>query len=245
MTFLLTLLSEPIYLNCMLFTFTLESPEIQVEGRTIVGHMSKSDRDNEWVPSCFNLPHYPNVVTWEIPDCWVGVERWTDPELPPRDLDGRGQGEGWWFEAQVAMALVLWGYLHIQGREPVHGDEVDVVARTGDESPGGPLSRIVVEAKDWADGPVGETDIYRLIDAAHDCRSYPVIAYTTSLTSDARDLAIDRGVTRLPLYDILYSDRMRAARPPHPWAEDSGIPDVLSRGVDDDVAAHPVYERGE
>lgn len=204
--------------------------------------MSKSERDGKWTPTCLELPHYADVQTWDVPECWIGVERWTDPTLPPRDLDGRGQGEGWWLEAQVAMALVLWGYLHIEGREPVHGDEMDVVARAGDESSWVRLPRIVVEVKDWAEGLIGEEEIYRLTDAAQHCRSYPVLVHTAPLTSDAHDLAYNRSVTRISIYDILYSDRMRTVKPPHPWAENSGIPDVLAEGVDDDVANHPVYQ---
>lgn len=121
----------------------------------------------------------------------------TDREVPDRDeVDGRGEGQGWWLEERTAEAFERWGFrVATNGR--IWGQEVDVVA----SRPTG--ARFLAECKDYASTHITPRDVWRLLALAYSTGCKPVLVHSSPLTEGAAEICRYWRVTRITVADVL------------------------------------------
>ncbi|ELZ92821.1 hypothetical protein [Haloferax volcanii] len=129
-------------------------------------------------------------------------------EDPGRDVDGRGKGQGWWFETRGVEACRRWGYPEIAARQTIWGQEIDILAvdrrRHADDKPRYP--QLLIECRDHEDGKVTPRVVWRTITLAQTAGCRPAVMHTHPLTRPAREICQRWGVVVIPLRDVLHAD---------------------------------------
>lgn len=134
----------------------------------------------------------------------------SDREIPGRsEVDGRGEGMGWWLEERTAEAFRRWGFLVAQNGR-IWGQEVDVVAsrRT--------MGRYLVECKDYASAHVTPRDVWRLVALSYSIGAKPVLVHASPLTRGAAEICRYWRVTRITVADVLHREEMPSESRPRP-----------------------------
>lgn len=131
-----------------------------------------------------------------------------DTEIPARtEVDGRGEGQGWWLEQKAQEAFDRWG-LRTARNGRVWVQEVDVVAsrETG--------ARYLAECKDYQSAHVTPRDVWRLIALSLTVGARPVLIHSSPLTDGAAEICRYWRVVRIPVGDVLFAEEMpRPSRP--------------------------------
>lgn len=143
-----------------------------------------------------------------------GMASKTDTDVPDRDeVDGRGQGQGWWLENRTEEALQRWGYGHTITRGYLYGTcEVDAFARGSGSA--------VAEVKDYEYRPIYPCDLWRLLTIALSIPAKPVLVTNTVLTPRARQICRLWRVRVASTEDVLDADEMPRRRCPDPRLDD-------------------------
>jgi hypothetical protein len=156
------------------------------------------------------------------PDPDSGVDL-NPPDRNPYTANGRGPGDGEWLETQAVGALERWGY-HALRNVTIYCREVDVLG-ISHKPIEAPNDYLLVQCKDWADGPLTESVIDRLVMLAFTARAMPVLITTTDLSRRAWQLAQAWDVNILELEDLQAEKypELQAYRDP-PDADDATDP---------------------
>lgn len=136
-------------------------------------------------------------------------------EVPGREeVDGRGEGQGWWLESKAEEAFRRWGFRTARNGR-IWGHEVDVIAANSKGA------RYLAECKDYDSTRITPRDIWRLVALAYSIGARPVLVHASALSPGAAEICRYWRVTRITVGDVLHCEEMpRPSRPRREFGDD-------------------------